>query len=446
MPHDPPHNSDQSFEPDKPTADVVQPIDNAEQSQPATDDALLRELASLSYIEYDRCRKKRAEQLGCRLSILDKLVKEIRLDRSIEKMMAAAQTAKEDKVADEAVDGANLLGEIVNQVNDHVVVPPGVADVCAVFVLHTYTMDAADISPILEITSPIMRCGKTTVARVLRRMCNGAIMASNISPAALYRVIDGCSPTLIIDEADTFLNLSEELRGLLNAGHTRDGAFVMRCEGETLNVVTFSTWGPKILALIDRPPATIQDRAISIHMERKQTSQPVKRLPRADTFMELRKRCARWAQDHLEELRDHEPNLPSGLNDREADNWYPFFAIAEIVAGEWPERLSEAVRRMGGGGEEESLRVMLLSDLRTVFTNAGGDTLASQTLIDRLVEMEGRPWPEFRRGKPLTPTQLARMLKPFHIEPRQIWISGSNNRGYRKDQFEDIWSRYTPPN
>ncbi len=34
MPHDPPHNSDQSFEPDKRTTDDRQPIDNAEQAPP----------------------------------------------------------------------------------------------------------------------------------------------------------------------------------------------------------------------------------------------------------------------------------------------------------------------------------------------------------------------------------------------------------------------------
>ena len=35
-------------------------------------------------------------------------------------------------------------------------------------------------------------------------------------------------PTLLIDEGDTFLPKNNELRGLLNSGHHRKGAYVMR--------------------------------------------------------------------------------------------------------------------------------------------------------------------------------------------------------------------------
>ena len=406
------------------------------------DAAVLIELAKLSSIEYDRCRKKRALLLGCRVGTLDKLVETERDKLTVEKLMAAAEVAKETEVADEEVDGHDLLSEIVDYVNGHVVMPKSAAEVCGVFVLHTYTIDATDISPILEITSPLMRCGKTRLAGLLRQMCKGSIMASNISPAALFRVIDAYSPTLIIDEGDTFLNLSEELRGLLNSGHTRDGAAVIRCEGGGL--VTFSTWGPKILALIGRPPATIQDRAITIHMERKPTGQFVKPPPAPASLMVLRKRCARWAKDHLNELRNGTPDLPYGLNDRQADNWSPLFSIAENIGGEWKEHLENAVMEMAGEDEEESLGVMLLDDIRAVFENEQTDTIRSEVLINRLAEMDGRPWPEFRHGKRLTSNHMARILKPFRITPEQIWTGERNKRGYRRTQFEDVWQRYVP--
>jgi hypothetical protein len=36
--------------------------------------------------------------------------------------------------------------------------------------------------------------------------------------------------------------------------------------------------------------------------------------------------------------------------------------------------------------------------------------------------MSERPWCEYgRQGKPITPRQLARLLKPFGIISRQIW-------------------------
>ena len=51
------------------------------------------------------------------------------------------------------------------------------------------------------------------------------------------------------------------------------------------------------------------------------------------------------------------------------------------------------------------------------------------------------PWCEWRAGKPLTQRQLARLLEPFGISPKQIW-KGRNLRGYEKGQFSDAFTRY----
>jgi len=86
---------------------------------------------------------------------------------------------------------------------------------------------------------------------------------SNISSAALYRVIEK-GPTLLVDEADFFLPDNEELRGVLNSGHTRATAFVLRVNRETGEVERFSTWAPKALALIGKLPATLSDRSVIV--------------------------------------------------------------------------------------------------------------------------------------------------------------------------------------
>jgi hypothetical protein len=53
-------------------------------------------------------------------------------------------------------------------------------------------------------------------------------MAANISSPAFFRVIEEARPTLVIDEADTWLQGNDELRGILNSGYTRKTAFVVR--------------------------------------------------------------------------------------------------------------------------------------------------------------------------------------------------------------------------
>jgi hypothetical protein len=50
--------------------------------------------------------------------------------------------------------------------------------------------------------------------------CRSAL-ASNISPAAIFRYVEASHPTLLIDEAETFVTGNEEVRGILNSGLPR---------------------------------------------------------------------------------------------------------------------------------------------------------------------------------------------------------------------------------
>jgi hypothetical protein len=56
--------------------------------------------------------------------------------------------------------------------------------------------------------------------------------------------------------------------------------------------------------------------------------------------------------------------------------------------------------------------------------------------------MEERPWAEWKHGKPLTTTSLARLLKPFDIRSKRIHIGEVQQRGYEREWFNDAFSRY----
>jgi hypothetical protein len=99
--------------------------------------------------------------------------------------------------------------------------------------------------------------------------------------------IEACCPTLLLDKADTFVDGNEELRGILNSGHTRDQAYVIRCNPVTLKPERFSVWCPKSIALIGSLPGTLADRSIEIRMERKTRGQKVS--PLRATLPEKRK-------------------------------------------------------------------------------------------------------------------------------------------------------------
>jgi hypothetical protein len=126
-----------------------------------------------------------------------------------------------------------LLDELASLLAKFVILPQFGADTLALWVVHTYAFHLRDVTTYLGIESPEKRCGKTTLLAILSELVHRPVVASNISPSAFFRVIQEMQPTLLIDEADTFLQGNDELRGILNAGYSRKTAYVMRVTNET---------------------------------------------------------------------------------------------------------------------------------------------------------------------------------------------------------------------
>jgi hypothetical protein len=350
----------------------------------------------------------------------------------------------------EPVDGGALLGELVATFNRFLALPRFGDVAAALWTVHAHAHAAAAVSPLLALTSPEKRCGKTTMLSLLARLVPRAVLSSNISPASLFRIIERYAPTLLVDEADSFLRENEELRGLLNSGHTRDAAFVVRTVGDEHEPRRFSTWSPKVVAMIGHLPDTLADRSIVIPMRRRAPEEPVERLrlDRLGAFEELWRQTARWVGDHLAELRDADPGVPGELGDRAADNWRPLLAIAELAGGEWPERARRAALALSGAGvgASDSLGSLLLADIREVFRERAVDRLFSQDLLQDLCAREERPWGEWGRGRGnMSPRQLAARLRPFGVQPRTLRDGARTAKGYAWEQLADAFARYLPP-
>ncbi len=161
----------------------------------------------------------------------------------------------------DAVDGAALLDALADTYRRFVSLPDGGAEALALWILFTYALEAFDVAPILALCSPLKRCGKTTTEDLTTALAHRPLAAANLTVAALYRTVEHWAPTLIVDEADTFLLTNLALRGVLNSGHTRATAFVVRAVGQEPRL--FSTWGARMIALIGRLPATLDGLAMS---------------------------------------------------------------------------------------------------------------------------------------------------------------------------------------
>jgi len=414
------------------------------------DDALIAELARLAPLDYERRREAEAERLEVRVSILDKLVYAARSQCTPGKVIDDIGFPQHEAWP-EPVIGMELLDEISAILHRFVVLPKHAGTAISLWILFTHLIEAAEVAPILAIVSPEKRCGKTTLLAFLSRLAYRPLTASNVSASAVFRCIESWAPTLIIDEADTFLADNEELRGVINSGHTRATAYVLRCVGDDHEARRFSTWGAKAIALIGNLPDTLMDRAIAIELRRKLPSDTVVRFRRDTDLGPLARRCMRFAVDNADRIRGLRTHPPAELNDRAADNWEVLLTIAEVVGGEWPRRAREAAISLSGASPDgDSVKIELLRDLRALLEGkgqfAGRSTVSSAELVEALLDDKASRWPEYNHGRPLNQRQLARLLRPFGIVPGTVRLrDNSTPKGYRVAAFEDSFKRYLSP-
>jgi uncharacterized protein DUF3631 len=402
-------------------------------------------LAALSPIEYDRCRKAEAQKLKIRENTLDNLVNAERSESESEN--ATDELAQDVDPWLNPVVGNDVLNEARALLNKYCVLPQGADIAIVLWIAAGYSINCFRIFPKLCLSSPEKRCGKTTTLEVINALSYRALMASNLSAAVLFRSIDAWQPTLLIDEADTFLHGNDELRGVINSGHTRAGAFVLRVDGDALEPKKFSTWAPTAVAMIKTPPDTILDRSVMIRLKRKAPGDKVEKLPYNlfDQCIDLRRKIKRFTDDGTEALKNADPEAPKLGSDRAQDNWLPLLAVADVVGGDWPALAREAMEQLEQKEDaDEGAGVMLLSDVQSIFTRRKTEKLSSEDIVSELVGIDERPWAEWRRGNPLSKNALARLLKPFDIKPKTIRTGGVTFKGYLLGSFQDAFARYLP--
>jgi hypothetical protein len=348
----------------------------------------------------------------------------------------------------EPVDGKLLLDELAQMLRRVVVLPKWGAETLALWILHTYAFLLRSVSTYIGIESPEKQCGKTTLLTVLSQLVSRPEIAANISPPAFFRVIEETRPTLLIDEADTFLKRNGELRGILNAGYTRETAYVVRVANQekaagASRLVRFSCFCPKAIASIGRLPETLADRCIVIRMQRKTAAEACERSRNLEAT-ELKKKCARFVLDHAEMITNARPQIPAGQADRTVDIWEPLHVLAELAGGGWPEIAQEAMVALTASAQENHPVGSLLLDILMTFVEAKAERMFSRTLaagLDRLVE---RPWAEMRKGKEVTDRWLARQLGPYGVRPKTIWIGEVAAKGYLIEDVLEVCKRYVP--
>jgi len=330
------------------------------------------------------------------------------------------------------VDGPAMLIELCRVIRRYVVMKTEDVVAVALWCVHAHVIDAFAISPFLNLVSPQSQCGKTTAMTIVARLVPRPVLSGNMSPSSVFRSIEKYKPSFLIDEADSFEKINEELRGLLNSSHLRDSATVIRTIGDEHEPRLFSTWCPKAVALIGRLPETLDNRSIVIEMRRRNQDEYCERFSSIEPHPELdtlARKVARWATDNFDAIRRAAPRAPEGIDLRIYDNWMPLLSIADVAGGEWPRWVRIAAAVFAARNiDPPSIKVELLKDIWEVMGER--DQMTSEDLVKALGDMADRPWPTWKYGKPITQIQVSRLLKGFGIRPQNIRIGDKVPKGY----------------
>jgi hypothetical protein len=354
----------------------------------------------------------------------------------------------------EPVDGYELVEEIYTAIEKCIYLTSEQILAITYWVLHTYFIrtkgkqQAFRYSPILLLTSWLYGCGKTVLQDLLTEMSNKSQKAANISISSLFRLLQSKQPALFLDEIDTYFPNRDELIGILNAGYDERVGTVLRQSSkgnDWSKTEEFAVWGAKCLAGIGSQVATLESRSIKIQLVRKPTQHKLARLHDViaqdrELFLNIRRKCVRFAIDNEEALIRQQPAYSDKLSDRANDCWSGLFKLAALIGGDIQKLQDAAIKLSSSSGPEKSEFEEFLLDLKPFVESFPHSRIPSNALVEYLRSLEDRPY----RYKGFSAYDLASKLRPHGIGPVQMRAEGSNRnvKGYEKAELLQLISKY----
>ncbi|WP_158086644.1 DUF3631 domain-containing protein [Mycobacterium scrofulaceum] len=314
---------------------------------------------------------------------------------------------------------------------------------------HTWRMDEWESTPRLAFMSPEKGSGKTRALEVSEHLVPRAVRVSQATTGyVLAKVSQDPRPTLFYDEIDTVYGQkargNEDLRAVLNAGHRRDGTAGRGLWGpDGLTGQDYSAYCAVALAGLGGLPDTIADRAVVIAMKKRKHTERVEswrgRVHRSEA-KELGERLSSWMENAVFGWPEKMP-----VQDRTADVWEALVMVADAAGSHWPTTARMAAVALSSSNEDKcSHGVVLLRDVQTVF----GDTtkMSTQDILAGLCALPESRWNHFHgQGSAITDRDLSRLLKPYGIHSKDVWVCDRSAKGYTADDLRDAWERYVHP-
>ena len=243
------------------------------------------------------------------------------------------------------VDGATVLDEAAAIYDVYVLMTQEKRDALTLWTVFSHAFECFGVAPILELSSPTKRCGKSSTVIVARYLCRAPLLSGNITPAALFLAIQAWKPTLLVDEADSFARMNDELRGTRTPAtrETRRSSFARRATPTSRVCSQPGSRRSWRLSAGCRTRSRIARSGSRCRANRRRSangthSTPIKSAATATRSTQDRPFRARQRRCD----RDGHGRAAGRAHYGAWNNWRPLLMIATVAGGDWPHRAAQA--------------------------------------------------------------------------------------------------------
>jgi hypothetical protein len=373
-------------------------------------------------------------------------------EQVLEKILEAEQTAQtvgkqnEVKKLDVAPAHATsispeaLVRRLLKVVKECVSIDDDSALIWVMYAFFTYLTRNFYHAALLFLTSPVRRCGKSTLLQMCAYLFFNITNVKGITKASLEMLLSA-KGTPLIDEFDEVLRNNPGVIGVLNGGIEAGSKVTLVSKDGT--VKTRETFGAKVLSGIGGLPSTLNDRSILVRMRRKlHTEHLVKPHDRKETLAFLKREIQQWCDANAAAVSSTKVEPLEVNNDRFRDNYEPLLKIAACISKELEILVRDAAVRMVNSQYEENIGgERLLADIKLVLDTSKKKEVGTNELLALLCEHEDSVWRRYKANSSITAVDLARELSLFNIRPVRI-RNVTQMRGYKREQFQEAFMRY----
>lgn len=330
----------------------------------------------------------------------------------------------------------------------------------SIWVLATYVHQRFEYMPLVWVTSPTKRSGKTRLLEVLRELTsNPTAIWINPTEAILFRSAHR-GKTLFLDEVERLRKKDNDIHGhvmaVLNSGFQKGGTVprMVKNKNGVQAESEWSTYGPKVISGITNVTDTIADRSFVIKMIRRvratETLERFRRHKLAKELGDIVFQLKIWAAANGEVIQGlydgiaQEPGELKGCDDRFLDTVEPLLAIAALADSEYTNGSSKVFDDLVlllkdlSADRDDNEDVAICVALETIGAALGSSPeifIASADLLKTLQEKQATAWIKSGKG-------LATFLGKLELHPGHD--TDKKRRGYNVTQawFLDISKRY----